>query len=442
MTGAENYTRFLVGILAGLLLLCLPVQEAWAQTPAMLPDTQVQRQVDIEGHLDLAHEFMRQGKWDFAAYEFRFILKKVPQHPEAQLGLAQALIQGEQFEDAIDHLLVLRQQPNASSQVFMVLAGAYQKSGRYRDAALLYRDQLAKDATNVEALKGLVDMLPKMPKTESAQWESFLAQESQKNAEQARKALLAADYDKATVFYELATVYKPTIAKMNDRAVALLLAGRYRQAADLFQKLYASGKGKCTIHPNAAVSLLSIGKSTAARKLMENTLNECSSPQSRAQMLNNMGYIYELNKDWLNARMSYEEANRLQPSLTKAAMNLGFVYEHLSKLDEALALYNYLITQDPSNARAWTQIGYVYEKKKQNKQAVQAYRKAIEVNPQYRDAYYNLIMLYRGEGKLAKADELLRQMPNTDIVTAQKDTKLTESKLFQYIDVFLTEPIL
>ncbi|HTL61612.1 MAG TPA: tetratricopeptide repeat protein [Nitrospira sp.] len=99
------------------------------------------------------------------------------------------------------------------------------------------------------------------------------------------------------------------------------------------------------------------------------------------------------------ARRAYEEAIRLDPTLTDAHINLGLLYHDLGHLVEAERCYRRALAFQPSLALAHFNLGVVLEDREKKSAALKAYQEALKHAPDFLEAHCNLAQLYEKLGR-------------------------------------------
>ncbi|MGC1481604.1 MAG: tetratricopeptide repeat protein [Chthoniobacterales bacterium] len=96
-----------------------------------------------------------------------------------------------------------------------------------------------------------------------------------------------------------------------------------------------------------------------------------------------------------------EEAERVLKEVVQsrietgaAWLTLGILYYENDRVDEALAALSQATLHDPGNARAHNYYGVTLGVKGWKDGAEAELRRAVEIDPEYRDAHYNLALLY------------------------------------------------
>lgn len=95
----------------------------------------------------------------------------------------------------------------------------------------------------------------------------------------------------------------------------------------------------------------------------------------------------------------FESLKKDHPGVSVFHLNLGVVYKRLGRLEDALKAYQEAIAilgQNPGDghAEAYYNLGIVLREQGNFKAAEEAYRDAIVLEPDFKDAHFNLAVLY------------------------------------------------
>ncbi|MBI4508470.1 MAG: tetratricopeptide repeat protein [Deltaproteobacteria bacterium] len=139
-----------------------------------------------------------------------------------------------------------------------------------------------------------------------------------------------------------------------------------------------------------------------------------------ADIFNMLGVIYHEKGRFKQAAEALEEALKINPSYTEAALNLAVAYNELGKYTQAREVYNRAIALSQSEPRSLdpfargklanmhADLGAAYAGLGLNVEAVREYQKALELGPQFADLRTRLAQVYRDMGdKEAALRELL-----------------------------------
>ena len=81
----------------------------------------------------------------------------------------------------------------------------------------------------------------------------------------------------------------------------------------------------------------------------------------------------------------------------------GFDLQAQGRKLEAAKYYEYLIKQGIKDYRVFSNYGIFLNEIGKHKESESKLKKAISINPEYANAYYNLAVLFIGQGNLEKA---------------------------------------
>jgi tetratricopeptide (TPR) repeat protein len=406
-------------------------------------------QMAPDSHLQTARHYMQSSQWDYASREWRQVLAQDPNQQEARLGLAQAMIQGEQLPEAIQYLEDLKRQGDHSADVQLWLARAYRNSGQPKASARAYLELLTNQPYHAAAMQELKRLATKLNPKEQQVVRQTLQQRVDSARTEAGGLFARKNYEASVPLYALAAQQTRAFKDINDYGLALLLAGNSREAAFQF-RLISNKTRDWHILSNAALAELSIGNFYRARKLIDQGLSLCQADACKASLYNQLGYIYENGQKNTQARFAYEKAADLNLQYRKARINQAILARKERNYEQAIRIYRQLLseggTDGPENAELWNQLGFVYELKGKFRKAAEAYRKSVALNPQGRDAYDNLGVLYRKLGKRELADRAFKALMAIEFAEMEKSHQAPESRgrqsgLLKAVDIFTAQPI-
>jgi serine/threonine protein kinase len=175
------------------------------------------------------------------------------------------------------------------------------------------------------------------------------------------------------VVYHFATIVPPQVNKLN-LAVAALEHNEFDQAARMFEELLAA---QPELSPSAA--------SPYSAALLQHGLN---------QLRNNPE----------NARALLEKSIRVNPGNARAYFELGKFFTKINDYPEAIRYYRKATNLDPNSPEAFFNLGFLYAKQEDYLLGEQMFIRAIELVPPYLDeAYFNLAMVQKGQGKVRES---------------------------------------
>ncbi|MEA2734750.1 MAG: hypothetical protein QOE14_1201, partial [Humisphaera sp.] len=260
----------------------------------------------------------------------------------------------------------------------MQQAVALHQSGRFPEAEKIYREVLAKDPRNADALQLL----------------GLLAHQSGKNAEAAdliNKAITIRP--RGEFFLNLGQVYRalgrtaealeacrravqmsPNIPEAwNNLGSILKDAGKYAEAAAMFRKAIALRANYAVAHSNLGNALAALGDGAAAEASLRDAIthdpNYAEAYTNYCHLLTRLGRLDD-------AIAVGRRAIELKPSLAVAYTNLGTALHLQGWFDEGNAVYARGAQLDPANARLHGNLlaGFNYRSTATPQQALEAHR--------------------------------------------------------------------
>ncbi len=319
-------------------------------------------------HIESARGYMNAGQWDYAAYEWRAALTQNPRSLEASMGLAENLMRSGYLMEAIRHLEGLRQDVENLSLELMY-GSALEQAGQTVMAGKVYLHNLQRNPLEAESFRRLVLLLPRVPEADQASLKKLLEQTASIASQKGKEALKARQYKAASMFYALSTSFAPTPMDLNDYALTLLLQDQYDAAVGQFAMLDRLETKPWNLHANFAFVALGKGNPIKAAESMGKAISLCSDVKKKPLLYNGLGFIYERQGKWQQARHAYEHAVELDATFTKAKLNLAYAYQKDMAYDKAIDTYRNVLMSDPGNTKVLNRLGFVYELAHKDKQA-------------------------------------------------------------------------
>ena len=127
-----------------------------------------------------------------------------------------------------------------------------------------------------------------------------------------------------------------------------------------------------------------------------------------AEAYYNRGIVRRALKDLEGALADYDEAIRLNPDFAEAYNNRGIVRRATNDLQGALLDYNKTIQLMPENAEAHFNRGVAHSSINNLEAAISSYIEAIRINPEFAQAYYNSACIESIRGEITKSLNYLR----------------------------------
>lgn len=137
-----------------------------------------------------------------------------------------------------------------------------------------------------------------------------------------------------------------------------------------------------------------------------------------AQSLFNSAVTAMQNNDWQKAEVLLQELTTTYPDLSGPFLNLGITYRHLDNYTAAETAFRNAIAANALNLDAYNQLGLLLREQGRFDEAEQEYLAAIKVWPKHADSHKNIGILY-------------------DLYLGQYDKALNHFEIYQYLQ---TEP--
>lgn len=195
-------------------------------------------------------------------------------------------------------------------------------------------------------------------------------------------------------------------------ALALQQAGRWEQAALLYQEALALAPERPSTMNNLASVFIELKRYSEARVLCEKILE--SEPRDVAVLLN-LGNCQIKQGLAAEALESFEKALRLEPDHAGALSGRGNALLALNRREEAIESYVRTLTIDPEFPEAHYNRGNALQEQGLLEEALASYDRALATMPRYAEALYSrgnaLLGLGRLEEALASYDRALAITP-------------------------------
>jgi protein O-GlcNAc transferase len=205
--------------------------------------------------------------------------------------------------------------------------------------------------------------------------------------------------------------------KPNDSAAQLNLAMVYAQsgaaskAIPLFEKLEA--EAQTSHHPLNATVLSAYARSLVRNGQTRRAINEMKAAVAQerqsAELHDELGSLYALEKDWASAEQEFSEAVRLKDDFAIAHLHLGIVLAAESKpgaQDEWMKAYS-LAPGDPAVALA---VGRALADAGHDSEAVPILKHVVELEPKSAEAAYQLALVLQRADRVPEAIDLLKRV--------------------------------
>ena len=314
---------------------------------------------------------------------------------------------------------------------------AFHQQGRLREAESLYREVLAFDKRNVDALHLIGVICHQTGRHEEAV--DFISRAIKLNPGAAMpyynrgNALKALGRgEEAVVNYSKAISLNPNYTEAyNNRGTTLDDLRRFAEALDSFDRCIALKPDFADAYNNRGISLRALGRHGEAVA----SYNKAIALQPRyADAYNNRSMALHEMQRFDEALAGYDRALQIQPHHAMAHNNRGNTLMAMRRFDDALASYDRAIQLLPGYAEAHSNRGNALHALKRRSDALESYDKAIALNPQYAEAHNNrgnVLRLPRHlEESLASFDRAIALRPDFAEAYANRGKVLTSLTRF------------
>jgi len=253
-------------------------------------------------------------------------------------------------------------QPQGNVAQVLQQALAHHQAGRMQQAEVLYRQVLAAEPLNPDALH-LLGVL----------------------AYQAGQLAAAVD------LIARAVAVNPAFAQAHyNLGIALKDQGRLEEAASAYRRAIAVQPDYADAHDNLGNVLADLGRPGEAVPCYRQAI---ALRPGNPVTLNNIGIALKQTGQLQEAATLYRQAVALKPDYVEAHNNLGNALKELGQLDEAAQCFQRVLAMRPELADAHSNLGNVLLAQGHADEAAEAYGRAIALNPDYAEARNNLALI-------------------------------------------------
>jgi protein O-GlcNAc transferase len=336
----------------------------------------------------------------------------------AQLTIQQALdlaVQhhksGRLREAEILYRQILTQQPGHYSAMHLLGSIAY-RTGRYDVAIELIRGAIALNPNFPEAFNNLGNALKEKGQLDEAIAAYRQAITLNPGFPEANINLGMALKDKGQ-FEEAAAACRRAIAlNPNLPEAHNILGNALRQTGQLDESI-ASYRKAIALRPGYAEAHSNLGGALRFKGQLDEAIAACRKAialkPDNAEAHSNLGNVLKDVGQLDEAIAAYRQALVLSPGLAEVHSNLGIALKDNGQPDEAIAALRQAISLRPNFADAFNNLGNALQDKGELADAIAAYRRAVALRPGYAEAHSNLVFAlhyYAGCDARAIAEEL------------------------------------
>ncbi len=281
------------------------------------------------------------------------------------------------------------------------IAVGHHQAGRLQAAEQMYRQVLAADSSNADALHLLGVIACQTGRHELAVQYIECAIRLQGNAAMIHNNLGAAykalqRLPEAAASFRRAAELKPDYAEAhNNLGLALQDQGDLDGAIACYNRAVKLKADYAEAHNNLGVALERQGKPDQAlasyRRAVEVKQDYVDPLFNQANVLRELGKLDE-------AVAGYRQVLAIAPARVDALNNLGMALKQQGNVDEAVACYRRALELEPGRAETYCNLGVAFNDQAKLKEAIACYRRALELNPNLAVAYCNLGDAVRAQG--------------------------------------------
>lgn len=348
------------------------------------------------------------------------------------------------------------------------LAVEHHGAGRLEEAAACYRQALALDARQGDALHGLGIL-----EWQTGDFESALAHVRAATGAHpdiwrywctlGRLLAAAGEYAEAAAVFERAQALHPESAEVcfdlacarhalgqlegavlayrratelqpghgeafNNLGVALNALGRRHEAIEALRRGLAVCPNHAPLHNNLGNALLDTGQVDEALAVFRQGL---FADENSAELWFNYGNALAVRSAGSETSDAYRRALALDPAHTKAQVNLGNVLRLRGELHEALARYEEAISRRPDFADAYNNAGVVLNTMGRIDEAIDAIERAIALDPGSSAAFNNLGNALKNAARMDEAIACYRHAVELKADNVEAHSNLIYAMSFQ-----------
>ncbi len=216
--------------------------------------------------------------------------------------------------------------------------------------------------------------------------------------ERARAALEAGRPQEAIDLLLQATHAGGDVEVWSELGHAYAEAEQYAGALSAFERARAEAPNSPSVLSGMAAVHEALGQWSEAERLLRLSI-ELAPTSARFVLL---GHVQSAQREFMNARVSFQEALRRDPANEEALFNLA-VLEKGNRPREAERMFVRAIELDPGFAAARRELGFLYLGRGLIAESEELLRKAVELDPEdaWAIVYFGNLMYRKGEYRLA-----------------------------------------
>src|SRR6266568_1497693 len=286
------------------------------------------------------------------------------------------------------------------------IALQHHQAGRLSEAEAAYREILAVDPENIDALhfSGVI-AYQRGENEQAAEWISRALARNASNAPAHNNLgnvlVRQGKLEEAIACYQKALAFQPDYVDAHiNLGAAFRARGELDEAVACYQRALSLAPDIPTIHSNLGNLLSDRGKPEEAiacyRKALALQPDFAEAHSNLASILRDQGRPEE-------AIACYRKALALKPDFAEAHSNLGNVLRDEGRLDEAVDCYRKALALKPDFPEAHFTLGSALEDRGLRDEAIACYRRALALKPDFPEGHSGLGNALRNEGRLDEA---------------------------------------
>ncbi|MDH3431628.1 MAG: PEP-CTERM system TPR-repeat protein PrsT [Gammaproteobacteria bacterium] len=379
-----------------------------------LANAQGDQSAHVQALTGLSESLLQQQDVESARVHIDQLVVEAPQSLQTKILLARVAYNDEDWTTAQQNLQqVLQAAPNYRPAQTL-LGAVHLRSGNLSQAEMYLSAAVAAVPTDIRARQLLAETLLQMRNAEDAQ--AALAPivggpdaDLMSLQMAARASLGRRDVDEALEYLRRSVEDNPGNADLRFQLAATLLqTGRHDEAQTVLDAIDVAGSEENTYRRDALRVLTAIreGKSVAALEAAQQVVDTYG---DRFGAFNLMGAVQLANRDMDGARMSFEQAAKLDPNDMVSRQYLAAIDEAEGKLGSATDRYKAILAERPDAAWAMYALGRIAVRQEDFEGAAENFRRASEAAPGDADYRLSLVKAERQLGNSEQAMALLEQ---------------------------------
>lgn len=288
-------------------------------------------------HMELARLLHREDRVDEAAGEYALVLKQVPEHGEAHLGMARIALQRGDLDLCLQHARQAAHDPRVRKTYQIVWAELQQRLGKKEEAEKARRiaQRLPEDINWVDPIVQQVVSL-RAGKQNAVNRASYLLQ-------------VGADRQAVALLEKAAQSYPDSDAIWSLLGTAYLKQGQFAKAESALRRAATLAPESIDALNGLGFALHRLGKDAAAIEVLQRAI--ALKPEFALPNYT-LGHCLVRSGDHVGAAKAFRTVLRFRPEHTEARLSLAAELLTLGRPHEALTELGNLLEMDAHDARA------------------------------------------------------------------------------------------